>query len=426
MIFLVGAAGSGMRNLAYLLHAGGKDVAGTDLDATALQALAATRGFTVVPEAAAAPSIERAERVIYSDAVPADHPLLVHARRYGKIVQSYSEAVAWLSASRTLVAVAGTHGKSSTTAMLGCMLAEGGFDPTVLVGAAVVGWPGGGARLGQSDLFIVEADEYRDHFLDFQPAHAAITNIDWDHPDYFASLAAVESSFAAFLNVLPRGGTVVTLRSVKDVHSHLPWPARTVLAQPLPAAVSVPLPGAHMRNNAAIAVALAGELGVPRPAALSALSTFPGLGRRFELIGTLAGMHVISDYGHHPAAVAATLAAARLSFPQQKLAVLFEVHTIERLKKFRAGFKRALAGADIIVLLPVFTPAGREREPEQTLTALETLCADLGNTGTQTSLVRSFGELDHVLRALAQQYTVALAFSAGKLDQYLRTLIQER
>lgn len=423
MIFMLGAAGSGMRNLAYLLQARGEEVAGADSDTVSLRAQFTGSDFTAVAEDEAGPYLGLAERVIYSDAIPVNHALLARARRSGAIVQRYSQAVAWLAQQHTLVAVAGTHGKSSTTAMLGHILVDSGFDPTVLIGAPVAGWPGGGARSGRGGLLIVEADEYRDHFLDFRPGHAAITSIDWDHPDYFASLMAVEHSFAAFLNAVQAGGTVVTLPAVKEAHAQLPWPAGTVIAPPLPKHIQLPGLGQHMRDNAAVAVALAQALDVPPKAAANALSTFPGVGRRFETLGTRRGMRIISDYGHHPSAIAATLAAARQLFPQQPVAVLLEIHTAERLIRFRSGFADALEAADGVVLVPVFVPAGREQTAQELFELLERLRADLLRHGKPTTVVRSFDELPGAVDVLAQKFAIAVAFTAGKLDHHLRKLL---
>ncbi len=424
MIFLLGVAGSGMRNLAFLLQELGETVAGTDSDLEALPAHLTARGLAAVTQREAGTLVKKADQVIYSDALPATDPLRRLARGRGTVTQSYSEAVAHLAQNHALVAVAGTHGKSSTTAMLAHILIVAGLDPTVLVGAPVVGWQGGGARMGKGELFIVEADEYRNHFLNFRPRHTIITNIDWDHPDFFTSRAAVRQSYAAWLRTVADGGLVVTLPRVRAEHTDLPWPVTTITAAPLAHEVTVSVPGWHMRDNAALAAALAEALGVAPQSIRAALATFPGVGRRFETIGGLGTMRVISDYGHHPTAIAVTLAAARQKFVGQRIAVLLEIHTLERWKQFRAAYISALYDADEIVLLPVFIPAGREKLTSSLEQMLNDMQREITARGKRTVRRTTYQELPEVMKHLARECDVALAFTAGKLDQQLRRILK--
>ena len=384
-IFMLGIEGSGMRGLAYLLDKRGKKVRGVDRDYDQVKAEA---GLT------------QSAILIYSDAVDAGHPLRQLARRKDIPELPYHEALGELAAEYTTIAVAGTHGKSSTTAMLAHIMIEENLDPTVLVGASVPAWGGRGARAGGGKYFVVEADEYRDHFLSLKPAYGIVTTIDFDHPDYFDSLDDVKQSFDKFVNQV--SGDVITSDNVSGDFGV----------------------GERIRYKAALAVAMAEKLGVERSRAEKALASWQGLGRRMEELGDFEGLKVVSDYGHHPVEIAATLAAAREKYPGQKILVLFEAHTMGRLKVFGQEFVRALSKADGVLLVPVFIPAGREQgtgEAKEKLRQLERSLADLS---LPTWRIDNYSELGDRLRQMAtEDFNVALAFSAGTLDSQLRSLV---
>jgi len=384
-IFMLGIEGSGMRGLAYLLDKRGKKVGGVDRDYDQMKAEV---------------QLTQSEVLIYSDAVDAGHPLRQLARQKDIPELAYHEALGELAAEYTTIAVAGTHGKSSTTAMLAHIMIEGGLDPTVLVGASVPNWGGKNARVGNSEYLVVEADEYRDHFLSLKPAYGIVTTIDFDHPDYFDSLDDVKQSFDKFVNQV--SGDVITSDDVSGDFGV----------------------GEHMRYNAALAVAMAEKLGVERGRAEKALASWQGLGRRMEELGDFEGLKVVSDYGHHPVEIAATLAAAREKYPGQKILVLFEAHTMGRLKVFGQEFVRGLSKADGVLLVPVFIPAGREQETGEAKEKLRELERSLADLSLPTWRIDNYSELGDRLGQMAtEDFNVALAFSAGTLDSQLRLLI---
>lgn len=417
----VGIGGSGMRGLAYLLARRGVSIIGTDRDVERLRSELDMAGYRLVDEAAAAAALSQADCLLYSDAVAADHPLRVAAAERGVAEASYPQALGIFARPFQTIAVAGTHGKSSTTAFLGHILIEAGLDPTVLVGARVPTWEGGNARLGASEWFVVEADEYRNHFLTLAPAHVIVTTIDFDHPDFFGSLADVEHTFAQLLSRVAPGGSVVTLADVRRKHAQLPWPASTILVDGEAADLPEPLPGAHMQRNAALAMRMAEGLGVSASAARAALKHFPGLGRRFERLGAVGAMTVISDYGHHPEEIRATLAGARRRYPGKKILALFEPHTESRLARFGEAFAQALAAADGVVLCPLFAVAGRDQEPTH---ASRDLAPRLAALAIPTWVLPAYRALPEQLRDRATQFDVAIAFSAGALDGELRGWLQ--
>lgn len=418
---MLGIAGSGMRGLADLLADRGAVICGTDRQVSVLGE-PALASYDLAPEEDAARLLEGAARVIYSDAVPSDHELRVLARARGLIEQPYHVALGELTRHFRTVAVAGTHGKSSTSAVLAHLLVEGGLDPSALIGAPVLGWGRAHARVGRGEWFVVEADEYREHFLQLAWQAAVVCSIDFDHPDYFASLREVERAYSAFLLRSPNGWVAVPTE-VRSAHPDVHWPAHTDAVAP---DMAVPplryLPGAHMQRNAALAVAAAVWCGVPREAALAALRTFRGVGRRFEELGVWHGVTVISDYGHHPAEIAATLLAARQRVGRGRLLVIFEPHTAERLVQFVNEFVQALRAADGVLVVPTYQPPGRTRGTDAA-GARAHLLAGLREAGMPV-YEASFVKLAPTMARVAREYDVSLGFSAGALDGALRRLVR--
>lgn len=406
-VFMLGIGGTGMRGLATLLAGRGKTIVGSDQQYDVIKDWPDLKDFEIVPEDLVATSdvVTRADVLIYTDAAEPTHPLIAKAKEQGIPVLPYQVALGELSKEFTTIAVTGTHGKSSTTAFLAHILIETGKDPTVLVGAPIPAW-GGGARVGRSDLFVVEADEYREHFLTLTPAHAIIVSVDFDHPDYFKSLEHVKEAYERFKKLV--AGAILTSED---------------LAAEDFVNVPAPLPGTHMQQNAALAIKMAGILGVPREQATAALKTFPGMGRRFEKLGVIGSMEIYTDYGHHPREIEVTIAAARSSpayAGRKRLLVVFEAHTLERLKVFFENFREVLSRADGVLLVPVFIPAGREHESAEALQKLQALQAELPKN---TWRIDDYGDLPGKLNELSTNFDVAFAFTAGRLDAELRKII---
>lgn len=413
VIFLHGIAGSGMRGLAWLLLQQGKEIRGTDSQLPD----DLPSDFSLAPEQEAQKLLAGVQLYIHTDAVTPDHPLHDLAVSQHIPVISYAEALGGLTQGFTTVAVAGTHGKSSTTAFLGHIAIEAGLDPTVLVGAAVPGWEGKHARFGKSSLYIVEADEYRNHFHTLAPTLGIITSIDFDHPDFFTTLTNVTASFQGFVSRITPDGSLIIPAALAEKNT-ITLPHNTVLVSPLEHAVS--LPGKHMQMNAALAVAAAEQLGVSRKDALRYLQTFPSLGRRFETIGFIGATPVISDYAHHPAEITATIAAARDMFPGKRLGIIFEAHTAERLIAFTQDFVTALRASDGVLVYPPFIPKGRGQEVANAAALLE---KELASTGHLIAALSHPEELGSYIQQLADQYDVILACTAGNLDSHLRKTV---
>lgn len=419
-LFLLGIGGTGMRGLAWLLHEQGKHLSGTDSQLPK----DLPQQYVLVPENAADDQLRGADLVIHTDAATAKHPLLASARAARIPVLSYPEAVGEIAADyHDVIAVAGTHGKSSTTAFLAQIMVEGGLNPTVLLGASVPSWQGKNARSGGGQYFLVEADEYRKHFLTIQPTHAILTTIDFDHPDYFDSVVDVVAAYRDFLHTLRAAKTVVATTQLLREHPDLPWPKNTIPVknEDISAAPS-PIPGDHMKHNAALAIALAGRLGIDKARARNALQLFGGLNRRMEHIGTYKTMNVISDYGHHPREIAATWSALRKQHPKENMAIIFEAHMEARLKAFFDQFVQILSGCKTVIVYPVFAPAGRETKSAAALT--QRLGTEMQKRGTKTFVLQSKKDLRQTLDAIANYCPIAIAFTAGDLDNHLRQIVK--
>lgn len=424
-IGMVGIGGSGMQGLAYLLSRTGAQITGTDQMAAARTNLE-DEPYGWLDEENFLQDAGNFDAIIFSDAVAPDHPLRVAARAAGTEI-NYQEAVGNFAKQYQVAAITGTHGKSSTSAMAAHIMIEEGLDPTVLIGAAVPAWQGRHARLGKSNIFLVEADEYRGHFMWLEPAIIGITAIDFDHPDYFHSLKQTEEAYSQFIKKRKKAGVVITLRSVQESHPGVEWPTETItLDDREAAALLVPVPGRHMKANGLIAREIAIQLGADPGNAGRVLATYGGISRRFETLGAWQGMEVISDYGHHPTEIANTIEAARENFLHQRIAVIFEPHTQERLQRFKNEFVDALKRADGVLVVPTFRPPGRESSEDVDQTLFADLIAELKKDRKFVIDIKDYNELRKALNLTADKYDVALAFSAGYLDGKLRELMGKK
>ncbi len=376
-VHFVGIAGAGMRALAELLGRRGVRVTGCDAVADDVDDLRAL-GIDVVAGHDPA-HVAGARALVVTSAMPREHPELARARATGVPVVRRAEALGEATAGSELVAVAGTHGKSTTTVMAAEALAAAGLDPTALVGARVTGWRGN-LRPGGSGMYVVEADEYDRSFLALSPTVAVITNIEADHLDIYRDLDDIRGAFVQFAS----GARAVVVSADDEVAGALPLPASADIVRfgihspkaRLTAAdleaddggtrfdvrfdgtrvghVRLQVPGAHNVLNAL--AALGAGLAEGRTVAEMApgLEAFRGVERRFQRIGDAAGVVVVDDYAHHPTEIAATIAAAREAFPGRRLVVAFQPHLYSRTRDFAPAFAAALAGADALFLADIY------------------------------------------------------------------------
>jgi UDP-N-acetylmuramate--alanine ligase len=377
-VHMVGIGGIGVSGLARILAARGYTVTGSDLhDSPTLDDL--RRDAITVWIGHSAEQVGDAALVVATAAAPPQNSELVEARRRGIPIIKRAALLGELSAMGRCLAVAGSHGKSTTSGMLAYVLDRAGLDPSFAVGA-VVNQLGVNARPGAGDLFVVEADEYDYSFLQLSPDIAIVTNIEHDHPDLFPDLAAVERAFASFASRARSGGCLIlsaddpacirlgaaqaeagTRVVTVGRDPRAGWHLRDDAGEPtvvrpdgtrIDLALSVA--GAHNRMNAAMVLAALDEIGVNSVVSLEALREFTGVGRRFELRGTPGGVTVIDDYAHHPTEIAATIAAARERYPDARVWAVFQPHTYSRTRELLCQFARALDLADRVVLVEIY------------------------------------------------------------------------
>jgi UDP-N-acetylmuramate--alanine ligase len=387
-VHFMGAGGAGMCALAEAMARAGLDVSGCD--ASPSRSLRDLESHGVAVHVGHDPvHAAGAATLVHTAAVPSDHPELQAARGAGLRVMKRAEALGeWVSQGR-LVGVAGTHGKTTTTAMITTVLAAGDLDPTGFVGGRVAGW-GGNLRPGSRNLFVVEADEYDRSFHWLATDAAVVTNMEPDHLDIYGDEEGVREGFRTFLDGLREGGRVIVCADdpgASSLAAGLGHPAttyglsagaqlrgeaprttgtgtrcRVVEEGVVLGSLEVPVPGLHNLRNALAAVAVARFLGMTFESIAEGLSGFGGVGRRFQTLGESDGVTVVDDYAHHPTEVEATLAAARASFPERRIVAVFQPHLYSRTHDFHEEFGVALAAADVVWLTDVY-PAREEPIP---------------------------------------------------------------
>jgi len=390
-IHFVGIGGSGMSGIAEVLANLGYQVSGSDLAANAATERLVSLGASLTL-GHAAENVAGADVVVVSTAVRSDNPEVMAARARRIPVVPRALMLAELMRLKQGIAVAGTHGKTTTTSLVASVLAEAGLDPTFVIGGRLTS-TASNARLGAGEFIVVEADESDASFLHLQPVVAVVTNIDADHMEtYQHDFARLKQAFVGFLQNLPFYGSAILCSDDPNVREIMPFVSKPVVTYGLredamvravdlvagermrfsclregaaPLEVWLNLPGRHNVQNALAAIAVAGELGLPDDAIQRALAEFRGVGRRFQRYGEIAlrgkrgggTFTLVDDYGHHPAEMQATLEAARGAFPGRRIVLAFQPHRYTRTRDLFEDFVRVLSGADALLLAEVY-PAG--------------------------------------------------------------------
>jgi UDP-N-acetylmuramate--alanine ligase len=440
---LVGACGSGMGALGELMRGAGWTVTGSDLQVSeATAAMLRERGLRIHSGHDGGNLPSNADLLIYSPAVGEGNPERRAAQRAGIPQLSYTEMLGRLMRDKTGLSIAGTHGKSTTTAMTGWILALAGESPSVIVGAELreanlSGWAGSG------DLFVVESCEFQRGFLNLSPKLAAILSIEPDHFDCYSSLDELIAAFAAFARKLPGDGYLLTNGSCAATgiasrsagaeietfgfSEQYDWWAADI--RPTPegirfrsfhrgeffAEISLRIPGQHNVLNALAATAMAHRAGADAYVIRHALFEFPGLRRRFEPMGSWRGVTLIDDYAHHPTAIEATLSALRGRFPRRRLWCVFQPHQISRTRALFEEFARSLTGADFLLVTPVF--AARETADDEAASISTQLARRVEQLGGNA---RFAATLDHTLATLDDELRpgdVLMTMGAGDIGK---------
>ncbi|HEU4646476.1 MAG TPA: UDP-N-acetylmuramate--L-alanine ligase [Burkholderiales bacterium] len=443
-LHFIGVGGSGMSGIAEVMLNLGYRVSGSDLAESPATRRLIELGASV-SMSHAAHNIEGADAVVVSSAVRADNPEVQAARARRVPVVPRALMLAELMRLKQGVAIAGTHGKTTTTSLVASVLAEGGLDPTFVIGGRLNA-AGSNARLGQGEYIVVEADESDASFLHLQPVVGVVTNIDADHMEtYGHDIARLKQSFVQFLQNLPFYGSAILCADDANVREILPFVSKPVVTYGFateamvraekvthaggamrftarregkaPLEVTLNLPGAHNVQNALAAIAVGIELGVADAAILKALAEFHGVGRRFQRCGEVAiagggRFTLIDDYGHHPVEMAATLAAARGAFPGRRVVLAFQPHRYTRTRDLFEDFVKVLSTADALLLAEVY-PAG---EPAIVAADGRSLARAVRVAGkVEPVFVEDVAQLAAAIRRVARDGDVVVTMGAGSI-----------
>jgi len=384
-LHFMGIGGVGMCGLAEVLHAGGAIVSGCDVTASERTERLSALGIDV--RIGHDPShLEGVDTVVYTAAVADDEEEFQRAKQGRISMVRRAVMLGELMNDRRGVAIAGTHGKTTTTALIGHLLTEAGLDPTVIVGGHAR-FADSNARIGAGEIMVCEADEYDRSFLEIHAVVSVVTNLEPEHLDCYGSPAELDAAFAVFCNQTSENGRVVLCRDDEGSWALAEKVERPLMTYGLSEAAdlraveirsepsgstftvirdgetlgeaAISLPGRFNILNSLAALAVGFELGLPFSELAASCATFSGVVRRFDVLGVRNEITVVDDYAHHPTEIEAVLGAARQAFPGRRLVVVFQPHLYSRTREFADGFARALLGADVVVVLPIY-PA-RER-----------------------------------------------------------------
>lgn len=427
-VHLVGAGGIGISAVGKWFLAQGVAVSGSDAKQTAITDDLVRRGVVVHIGHDATNVPDNCDLVVYTEAAGEDNPERAAATVRGIRQLSHFGFLAELAQGKRLICITGTHGKSTTTAMTGKIFIDAGLDPTVFVGSLVPGWELGNLHIGTSDILIVEGDEYKRKMLALSPETTVITNIEEDHLDIYKDLDDIVATFHQLVEQT-RGSTFI---HAGDVHSQRLSGSRVVAyAVEDIDGMTVGVPGAFNRVNAAAAHAVARAYHIPREVIAGALAAYAGIWRRFERVGVMAfppagggikgggSADIISDYGHHPTAVKATLAAAREFFPGRRVVLAFQPHQHNRTKELFDEFLTAFNDADVLILAEIYGVAGRTDDDR--ISSKDLLAA---LTHPAAMYAKDLHETEVKIRAQVRDGDVVIVMGAGDIDDVARRLVR--
>ena len=446
-IHFIGIGGIGMSGIAEVLLNLGYKVSGSDLRGSDItQRLAGLGGEIFIGHAGE--NVARADVVVTSSAVHEDNPEVVEAHLRLIPVIPRAEMLAELMRMKYGIAVAGTHGKTTTTSMVATLLAKGGIDPTIVIGGRLNSI-GTNARLGQGEFLVAEADESDGSFLMLSPTIAVVTNIDADHLDFYSGIEEIKDTFVQFINKIPFYGLAVLCLDNGNVAEILPRVKKRFTSYGLSAQadfratdvrlsgfstsfvahhkgerlgeITFSMPGAHNVLNALASIAVAMELNIPFETIREGFAAFGGVGRRFHLKGEVNGIMVVDDYGHHPTEVRATLGAAKSGWGDRRLVVVFQPHRYTRTKELFEDFVTAFHDADVLILTDIY-PAGEAPIEGVNSEALATRVRRHGQR--DVTWISDRDELCEHLERVLQSGDILLTLGAGNVWQLGEAMLE--
>ena len=445
-IHMIGIGGTGMNGIAEVLHNLGYRVSGSDIaDGEATRRLREMGAAVSIGHKSE--NVSGADVVVVSSAVREDNIEVREARRLKIPVIPRAEMLAELMRMRYGVAVAGSHGKTTTTSMIAAVLDKAGFDPTIIVGGRL-NTIGAHARLGEGDFFVAEADESDRSFLMLSPFIAVLTNIDAEHLDKYKSVDDIKKDFVTFANKVPFYCPVILCLDDANLQSIIPQLERRIITYGFSVQADfnardmrfeafssfstmyhkgkevgplrLNVPGPHMVANALAAVAVGYDLDIPPDVILEALAGYAGTGRRFELKADIRGVMVVEDYGHHPTEIRATLNGAKLGWPRRRLVAVFQPHRFTRLANLKDEFATAFNQADVLVLTEVY-PAGEDPIPGVNGQALYDDVLRFGHKDVQFE--PDFRRIPNRLRQIVRPGDIVIVLGAGHINKIVPDII---
>lgn len=449
-VHFIGIGGIGISAAAKLFLTLEKKVSGSDVIDSDMTRDLEKRGAKIFLGHAAEQVPKDSDLVIYSAAIQELNPERCRVKELGIRELSYPQFLGEMSRHFKTIAVSGTNGKSTTTAMLGLILESAGLDPTVIVGSSVPGFPMGNLRVGKSEFFVVEACEYRANMLNIDPEMIVLTNIEEDHLDFYRDLDHIRETFQIFVDKMKGRGLVVwntddresqKLTMDKSVTYGMQQPAvyaatgRRVeegrqfvmvsQGEDVLGELTLQVPGAFNVMNALAAISAAMEIGVSFEVCAKTLAEFKGIWRRFERVGKFGGAEVISDYGHHPTAIRDTVEAAREFFPGRRIVLCFQPHQHSRTKELFNEFVQSLQTADVVVVPEIYKVVGRTEKEEKEISSRDIV--DRVKEMDASKEIFYTADLDGAemkLREIARKDDVLIIQGAGDVDEVARTLVK--
>ncbi|MDD5099298.1 MAG: UDP-N-acetylmuramate--L-alanine ligase [Candidatus Colwellbacteria bacterium] len=436
-VHFIGIGGIGMSSLARWFLAQNWLVTGSDASKSSITQELTKDGVRLKIGHKKENLSHKTDLVVASAAIPLDNPEMEAAKERGIKIQRYSEALGEVTKKYKTIAICGSHGKSTTTAMVASILIKAKMDPTVIIGTKLNGW---NFRYGKSEWLVIEADEYTGAFWNYHPAYAVCTNIDLEHLDFYKDLNAVKNSFKKFLQKVPKSGAVVMNRddknsldvsqNIKNINPIFFSIKKKKRIEKLRSILKVP--GNHNVTNALAAWHIAEEIGVPQTTILSSLSAYKGIWRRLEYKGKNPnGIIIFDDYAHHPTEVKASLKAIKDKYPKKHILTVFQPHQSKRLIALYDDFIKSFGDADSVILIDVYNPKGRDTASLKINS--DSLARDINKYSASQKAVcvgshkNVKKEIDKMVkkRMISPSKTVAVFMGAGDLSDEIPKLIKK-
>jgi len=417
-VYFIGIGGIGMSALAQLLAERGIAVSGSDQSTSPVTEKLTEKNITVTFDQTADNITDDIDLVVYTIAIPDDQAELMQAREMGIAVKTYPEMLGVVSKGSYTIAISGTHGKTTTTAMTADVLVDGGLKPTAIVGSLVSRYKSNFIP-GAEKYFLVESCEYKRSFLNINPNILAITNLEEDHLDYYKDLAEIQEAFADLAYRVPTDGFLVCDPSDPNIRAVLENSNTTVVDYTKMPMFDMKVPGIHNKQNAQVAYAIGQLLNVSDEKITESLKNFSGTWRRFEYKGeTKKGALVFDDYAHHPRELQVTLQTLREKYPDKKLTVIFQPHLFSRTKSLLEDFAKSFTGIDRAIVLPIY--AAREKEDAEI--SHNILVSSIQKETSNAEAMNSFREVAGALESAGSE-DVIMTMGAGDVYKVAEQLV---